>query len=432
MGLLNAKLTEGRPWLRVGDAYEITKKPPGLDMSSLPTVPFAPMASIPYGGAYTPEYILKTPNEIRGGTYFERGDILVAKITPSFENGKQALATELPTPFGFATTEIIPLRPRKEGHDRRLLFFYLLHPDIRHYIAERMEGTTARQRVPTDALLTLPFPKFSPEEETAIADSLEMIQGLMAVEARLIQVAKALKRTAMQTLFSHGLRGEPQKETEIGPVPESWERLPISALGKIVTGNTPPTKDPANYAEGTVPFIAPGDIEHGFWIKKTEKFITGQGLKCSRPITAGATCFVCIGSTIGKVGYATSGICATNQQINSILPNNRFDPLFTFYLMIFWADYVRKHASRSPVPILSKGAFEQIEVVATTNLEEQREIVAIPEAIDRKIDLHRRKHAVLEGLFQALLHKLMTSEIRIGEIDLSAVGGDRCQLLQFH
>ena len=119
-------------------------------------------------------------------------------------------------------------------------------------------------------------------------------------------------------------------------MPESWEVMPISALGKIVTGNTPPTKDPANYSEGTVPFIAPGDIEHGFRIEKTEKFITDQGLKCSRPIMAGTTCFVCIGSTIGKVGYATSGICATNQQINSILPDNRFDPLFTFYLMIFW------------------------------------------------------------------------------------------------
>ena len=84
-----------------------------------------------------PNYSPRKPSEIRSGTYFERGDVLVAKITPSFENGKQALTTALPAPFGFATTEIIPLRPSKEGHDRRLMFFYLLHPDVRHHLAQR-------------------------------------------------------------------------------------------------------------------------------------------------------------------------------------------------------------------------------------------------------------------------------------------------------
>ncbi|MXW07854.1 MAG: hypothetical protein F4Z87_07000 [Gammaproteobacteria bacterium] len=248
-----------------------------------------------------------------------------------------------------------------------------------------------------------------------------MIQRLIIIEIKSEQTAVALKNATMQTLFTRGLKNEPQKETEIGPMPESWERLPISALGKIVTGNTPPTKDQANYTAGKIPFVAPGDIEHGFKIEKTEKFITDQGLNYSRPITAGTTCFVCIGSTIGKVGYVTSAICATNQQINSILPNDRFDPLFTFYLMIFWADHVRKQASPSTVPILSKGLFEQIEIVTTTNLDEQLEIAAILNVIDRKINLHRKKRAVLDDLFKVLLHKLMTGEIRVSDLDLSAI-----------
>ena len=54
-------------------------------------------------------------------------------------------------------------------------------------------------------------------------------------------------------------------------------------------------------------------------------------------------------------------------------------------------------------------------------LDEQREIVAILDAIDRKIDLHRRKRAVLDELFKALLHKLMTGEIRVSDLDLSAL-----------
>ena len=245
MSLFDANFAENRQWLRLGDAYEVTKKPRGLDTASLPKVPFSPMDAIPQGGAYAPDFTLKAPTEIRSGTYFERGDLLVAKITPSFENGKQALANALPTPFGFATTEVIPLRPRMEGNDSRLLFFYLLHPDIRHYVAERMEGTTGRQRVPQDVLLDLPFPKFRPEEQTAIADALEMLQQLKAVEEQSMQTAVALKRTTMRTLFTHGLHGEGQKETEIGPTPRVggcvlWvhfvKKLTLSICGSRVSG----------------------------------------------------------------------------------------------------------------------------------------------------------------------------------------------------
>ena len=52
---------------------------------------------------------------------------------------------------------------------------------------------------------------------------------------------------------------------------------------------------------------------------------------------------------------------------------------------------------------------------------EQGEIVAILDAIDRKIDLHKKKRAVLDELFKSLLHKLMTREIRAADLDLSAL-----------
>lgn len=53
--------------------------------------------------------------------------------------------------------------------------------------------------------------------------------------------------------------------------------------------------------------------------------------------------------------------------------------------------------------------------------DEQQEIVDILDAIDQKIDLHRRKKAVLEELFKSLLHKLMAGEIRVDDLDLSAL-----------
>ena len=47
----------------------------------------------------------------QGFTYFAKGDVIIAKITPCFENGKGAFLSELETPFGFGTTELFVLRP---------------------------------------------------------------------------------------------------------------------------------------------------------------------------------------------------------------------------------------------------------------------------------------------------------------------------------
>ena len=59
--------------------------------------------------------------------------MLIAKITPSFENGKRALTTNFPYPFGYATTEVIPLRPLAV-RDPRFLFYYLLHLYLAHLV----------------------------------------------------------------------------------------------------------------------------------------------------------------------------------------------------------------------------------------------------------------------------------------------------------
>ena len=72
-----------------------------------------------------------------------------------------------------------------------------------------------------------------------------------------------------------------------------------------------------------------------------------------------------------------------------------------------------------PTPQLNKKDLLPINIPVPSSLDEQREIVAILDAIDRKIDLHRRKRAVLDDLFKALLHKLMTGEIRVADLDLS-------------
>ncbi|MCY3782228.1 MAG: restriction endonuclease subunit S [Chloroflexi bacterium] len=404
----------------MGDAYEVTKKPRGLDMDSLPVVPFVPMGAVPQGGAYEPDYALRSPGEIRSGTYFERGDALIAKITPSFENGKQALATELPARFGFATTEVIPLRPREEGQDRRLLFFYLLHPDVRHHVAERMEGTTGRQRVPTEVLLNLPFPRFEPEEQTAIADPLEMIQRLKAFETQSIQTTQSLKRATMQTLFTHGLRGEAQKETEIGPVPESWEITTINDVavatqyGLSMRGRT----------SGTYPILRMNCQEDGKVHYRDIQFVDLDAESYDRfRVKPGDLLFNRTNSIdlVGRMAIIDEDRPAVfaSYLVRVVVDAGRCIPEFLNYFMNWprTQGEIKKLASRAVGQANINATKLRTVLFPLPAIDEQRSIVAVLDSVDRKIDLHRRKQMILEELFKTLLHKLMTGEVRARELD---------------
>ena len=70
---------------------------------------------------------------------------------------------------------------------------------------------------------------------------------------------------------------------------------------------------------------------------------------------------------------------------------------------------------------LNLNDVENFKVPCPPDAFEAEEIVAVLDAIDRKIDLHRRKRAAQEELFKALLHKLMTGEIRVSDLDLSRI-----------
>ena len=424
MSLFDLDLPAGCPWSRVGDAYEVTRKPRGLDISSVAAVPFATMEAIPQGGAYTPDYNFRPSHEIRTGTYFERGDVLVAKITPSFENGKQALVTELPVPFGFATTEVIPLRPRHNDQDRRFLFFYLLHPDVRHHVAERMEGSTGRQRVPTEVLLNLPYPSLPLRDQVAVAESLECLLRLKSVEERSIATTQSLKRAAMHTLFTRGLRGEAQKETEIGAMPESWEVKTILDICDIWSGGTP-RKSVAEYWRGSIPWVSGKDLKSPS-LCDTIDHVTDQGIEAgSRLAPTGAVLLLVRGMGLANdlpVAVINRPM-AFNQDVKALVPRCDYSGR-----LLRSAVYVGKERLLGRIVTSAHGTMtlnlndvERFKVPCPSDRAEADGIVAILDAIDHKIDLHRRKRAVLEELFKSLLHKLMTGEIRVGDLNYSGL-----------
>lgn len=259
------------------------------------------------------------------------------------------------------------------------------------------------------------------EEQREVARALGWLEQAIGIEERLVGVAEELKVALLAAAFTRGLRGGPQQDTELGPVPGGWLEVQLSDLGDVVTGTTPPTKELAFYDGGDIPFITPGDVEHARAIDVTQRHLTAAGLSASRPLPRGATCVVCIGATIGKVGLTTAAASATNQQINAVVPTDSYDPRYVFYGLTYRADEFRRAATPGPVPLLSKGAFEQLSLFVSPDRAEQEEIADALEAVDNEISLHRDRGALLRELFGSLLDRLMTGDVRVRDLDLSGL-----------
>ncbi len=152
----------------IREAYAFTKKPRGLSIKDDSRVPFLPMDVIPVGRVMVSAYQERLGSALSSGTYIENGDLLVAKITPSFENGKQAIVN-WKNSFGFATTEVIPIQEITGVSDKYFLFHLLLHPAVRSDLAGKMDGTTGRQRLSKEVLgdCLIPLPPLSEQRKIA-------------------------------------------------------------------------------------------------------------------------------------------------------------------------------------------------------------------------------------------------------------------------
>jgi type I restriction enzyme S subunit len=176
----------------------------------------------------------------------------------------------------------------------------------------------------------------------------------------------------------------------------------ISDLGRIVTGKTPRTSIPDNYG-GKIPFLTPSDDLTGKYSPQTNKTITQLGLNevknCLLP--SKSVCVSCIGSDLGKA-VITNEPTVTNQQFNSIIPNEENDADFVYYLMIIVGKHLNFLSKTSTaVPIINKSTFSDYEV-DVPSLSDQRRIAKILSSLDDKIECNRRINENLEQQAQAL------------------------------
>ena len=192
-------------------------------------VSFVPMASLSAESASVETTQDRPYAEVaKGFTPFLDGDVLVAKITPCFENGKIAQA-RLQRSHGFGSTEFHVVRARPGIAESRYLHHYLRLEEVRANGQRRMTGSGGQRRVPASFLADLAIPLPPLEEQRRIAAILDQAETLRTQR----RTALALLDSLTQSLFLD-MFGDPVAN------PKGWQRLPLSALvEKIDSGWSP-------------------------------------------------------------------------------------------------------------------------------------------------------------------------------------------------
>lgn len=338
------------------------------------------------------------------------GDILftTSSETPD-EVGFASVINKQPEEPTYLNSFCFILRPNDLNEINPGFSRYLFHsPIYRKSVSAIAQGST-RYNLSKKAFLKLRVPVPStPEEQQKIASCLSSLDELIAAHNDKLDALKDHKKGLLQNLF-------PQEDETVPKVrfPEfegdgEWVEKELSEVSTIITGSTPSTKVPEYYG-GDIMFVSPADISNNKYVESTEKTLSLEGFEKTRKIKANSVMFVCIGSTIGKVAM-NKFECATNQQINSLVPNNENSSDFLYSNLELNAFKISGIAGNQAVPIINKTLFSSVKLKFPPTKEEQQKIASCLSAVDELITAQQEKIEQLQqhkkGLMQGLFPKI--------------------------
>lgn len=185
-------------------------------------VTFLPMSAVSENGIIIKKQVKKLKDVKKGFTYFKNGDILLAKITPCFENGKRAIVEDLKNGIGFGSTEFHVLRP-KEKVVSKWVYYGISLENFRNKAKSQMTGTAGQKRVPKRVVESykIKIPTKTTQEKI-----------IKEIESRL-SVADKLEETVQESLDKiEYLRQSILKQAFEGKLVPQWPDLPAPQPGK--------------------------------------------------------------------------------------------------------------------------------------------------------------------------------------------------------
>lgn len=350
--------------------------------------------------------------ELKGGSKFQNGDTLFARITPCLENGKICQVKGLENEIGFGSTEFLVFRGKKDISDTDFVYYLTRTEFVRNNAVQMMTGTSGRQRVEKSALEELEI--VAPENistQKEIASILSSLDDKIELNLQMNQTLEAMAQAIFKEWFVHfnfpGFDGE-----LVDGLPKGWR---MGKLGEVVDvkGGTTPSTTIDEFWNGENYWTTPKDLSNSQSpvLIDTERKITDMGVKqISSGVLPKGTLLL---SSRAPIGYlAISQVPISINQGYIAIQGKKVSNLF----MLFWLkqnmEAVKSKANGSTFQEISKTNFKLVDIIIPS-VEVLREFERIAEPIFEKIVSNVYSNLSLTQVRDSLLPKLMSGKLEI-------------------
>lgn len=351
----------------------------------------------------------------------ERGDLLFNR-TNSFELVGRSAIFDIVGDYVFASY-LIRLRTNAERIDPYFLNYYLSADETQARLKSIATRSVSQSNISASRLRGFPVPLPSISEQKKIAYVLSAVQRAIEQQHRIISLTTELKKALLHKLFTEGLRGEAQKETEIGPVPKSWEILPLEKVASIERGKFShrPRNAPQFYG-GSIPFVQTGDVSNSEGrIETYTQTLNEEGLRISKVFPTG-TILITIAANIGFSGILQFDSACPDSLIG-LTPNERISTGFLQHYLSTQQPVMDRLAPRGTQKNINIQFLKPWPVLIPSQ-DEQSQIEHILNITDMKRRLAMKRKVALGDLFRNLIHQLMTAQIRVNDLDIGELETD--------
>jgi type I restriction enzyme S subunit len=233
-------------------------------------VAFLPMEAIGEDGSIDLSRTCVVSEASAGYSHFANGDVVLAKITPCFENGKAAVLHGLFGGHGFGTTELIVMRPIRALMLPRFLYYVVHSSAFRDLGTAHMYGAGGQKRLPDEFVRNLRVGLPPIAEQQAIVAFLDRetsnIDFLVAEQRRLMELLQEKRQAVISHAVTKGLNPDsatmPSRIDWMGEIPESWTTQRLKHVSPRITVGI--VVNPSSYiSDSGLPFIYGGDIREG-------------------------------------------------------------------------------------------------------------------------------------------------------------------------
>lgn len=387
------------------DAIELN---PRCDLPEEGPVSYLPMDAVSQE-QQTIEYWTERNPEDCTTTKFENGDTVYAKITPCAENGKIAQIEGMETSVGSGSTEFLVFRAREGRTDPEFVFCLVNFPQFRSVTISLMEGSTARQRIPTDVFReNLPIPLPPLLEQHRIAEVLSTVDKQIQQTEAVIKTTEELKQGLMQDLYKSGYEAHSETRDEpFGTIPADWELGRIESHAGVISG-THVKSDLVTKDSTQTPYLTgPADFE------RTEFAVTKYTNSPKKFCEPGDVLVTVKGMGCGQSALANQRV-AISRQLKSIRPDDSLDQQFLFYWLRRREQILSILAEGTRQPGLSVSDIETFPLPIPP-LKEQEKVGETLATVERKVVEEIERYNELQDLKRGLMQDLLTGAVRVPE-----------------